>query len=177
MTGSEGNVPEQGQEQLDQALDASAQSTSDLLKKFKFIFGHRVRHDEVGSQRVMTSGAWLHVLQLARSEYFRNLGLFVEGGEAPVQILVRQVTIEHLAVARHEQPIIVRMRCGRIGETSLRFEYVVEDAEGLRLAIAQTVMSCVELDPIRPMSWPFTIRERVLEFEGPSLLEASAESE
>ena len=175
--GSDSDVPEQSQEQADEAFDAAATSTADLLKKFKFIFGHRVRHDEVGSQRVMTSGAWMHVLQLARGEYFRNLGLFIEGGDAPVQMLVRQVNIEHLAVVRHEQPIIVRLRCGRIGETSMRFEYVVEDADGLRLAIAQTVMSCVELDPIRSMSWPFTIRERVLEFEGPSLLEESGLTE
>ena len=172
MSESESDVPEPSPEQVEEASELAEQSTRDLEKMFKFVFGHRVRHDEVGAQGVMTSGAWLDVLQVARTEYFRHLGLFIEGAEAPVQILVRRVVIDHLAVARYDQPLLVRMRCARIGETSLQFAYLIDDADGLRMAVAETVMTCVELDPIRSMSWPFTIRERVLEFEGPSLLDS-----
>ena len=156
--------------QVEEAFRLANDSARKLEGLFKFVYGHRVRHDEVGPQKVMMASAWHDLLQLARGEYFRNLGLFIEGSDAPVQILVRKTTIDHLAVATYDIPIVVRMRCARIGETSLRFEYIIDDTEGLRLALADTVMTCVELDPIRKMSIPFTIRERVLEFEGESLV-------
>ncbi|MBS2022362.1 MAG: acyl-CoA thioesterase [Deltaproteobacteria bacterium] len=157
-------------EQIAEAMRLRDESSRRIEKLFKFIYGHRVRHDEVGAQGIMQASAWHDLLQLARGEYFRNLGLFIEGSEAPVQVIVRRAVIDHLAFAKYDQPIIVRMRCSRLGESSIKFEYLIDDTEGLRLAIAETIMSCVQRDPIRAIPMPFSIRDRVVEFEGEALV-------
>lgn len=167
----EGQAPVEPSEQEALAHELAAQSTRDLEKLFRFVYGHRVRYDQVGAQGLLSPGGWMDLLQLARVEYFRNLGLFIEGGPAPVQMLVRRTTIEHLGTAEFDTPVVVRVRCSFLGERSARFEYLCDDKDGLRLAVAETVMVCVERDPYRSMSWPFTVRDRITEFEGAGLVQ------
>lgn len=140
-----------------------------LVRLFKFGHGHRIRYDEVDAQGVVGSGSWLNLLHLARVEYLRSIGLFIEGGPAPVQVVVRRAAIEFLAPARFDDPIIIRVRCSHLGGSSARFEYLVDNGDGLRLLVAETVLVCTERESLRTMQWPQVFRERVQELEAESL--------
>jgi acyl-CoA thioester hydrolase len=138
-------------------------------RMFKFVHGHRVRYDEIDAQGVVGSGSWMNLLHLARVEYLRSLGLFMEGGRTPVQLIVRRATLEFLAPARFDDAVIFRVRCAQLGNSSAQFEYLVDNGDELRLLIAQTVIACVDMATFRAADWPLVFRERVQEIEGENL--------
>ena len=138
---------------------------------FHFSHGHRVRYDEVDAQGIVGSANWLAILQLGRIEYLRYLGLMLEGGaRSPVQAVVRRSAVEHLAPARFDDPLAIRVRTSYLGGTSAKLDYVVDNLEtGLRPLIAETVIVCVELPALRSLPWPEVWRQRVRELEGSNL--------
>ena len=138
---------------------------------FHFSHGHRVRYEEVDAQGIVGSASWLNLLQLGRIEYLRYIGLMMEGGaRSPVQALVRRSVLEHLAPARFDDPLVIRVRTAYLGNRSAKLDYVVDNVEtGLRPLIAETVIVCVELSSLRSMPWPEVCRQRVRELEGANL--------
>jgi len=139
---------------------------------FKFAHGHRVRYEEVDAQGIVGSAAWISLLQLGRIEYMRYLGLLLEGGNrAPVQAVVRRTVVDHLAPARFDDPLAIRVRTAQLGQRSARFEYIVDNVEtGLRPVVGETVIVCVEIATFRSSPWPEFWRDRVREFEGENLI-------
>lgn len=139
---------------------------------FKFAHGHRVRYEEVDAQGVVGSAAWMSLLQLGRVEYFRYLGLLLEGGaSAPVQAIVRRTVVDHLAPARFDDPLAIRVRTAQLGQRSARIEYIVDNVtSGLRPVVGETVVVCVEMSSLRSTPWPEFWRDRVREFEGENLI-------
>jgi acyl-CoA thioester hydrolase len=138
---------------------------------FHFSHGHRVRYEEVDAQGIVGSASWLNLLQLGRIEYLRYIGLMMEGGaRSPVQALVRRSVLEHLAPARFDDPLVIRVRTAYLGNRSAKLDYVVDNVEtGLRPLLAETVIVCVELSTLRSMPWPDVWRRRVHELEGANL--------
>jgi acyl-CoA thioesterase FadM len=111
-------------------------------------------------------------LQLGRVEYFRYLGLLFEGGtRAPVQAMVRRTVVDHLAPARFDDPLAIRVRTAQLGQRSARLEYIVDNVTtGLRPVVAETVVVCVEMSSLRSTPWPEFWRDRVREFEAENLV-------
>ncbi len=142
-----------------------------LDKLFRFSHGHRVRYDEVDAQGIVGYASWLNLLQLGRIEYLRYLGLMLEGGSrAPVQAVVRRAVIDHLAPARFDDALAIRVRIAQLGNRSARMEYLVDNVEtGLRPVVAETVLVCVEIATMRSIAWPEIWRQRVAEVEGENL--------
>ena len=138
---------------------------------FRFTHGHRVRYDEVDAQGIVGNASWLNLLQLARIEYLRYLGLMMEGGTgSPVQSVVRRTVIDYLAPARFDDPLALRVRVAQIGHRSARVEYLADNVEnGLRLVVAETLLVCVEMATLQSMPWPQIWRQRVQDFEGEHL--------
>jgi acyl-CoA thioester hydrolase len=136
---------------------------------FRFGLTHRIRYDEVSAQGFVSSGAWLDLLHWARGEYLRGLGVFIEGGSAPVQMVVRRAAVEFLAPARFDDAILIRLRCTELGHTHARFEAIADSADGLRLLVAELVVVCVDVASSKSIAWPVVFRERVRAYEGPSL--------
>lgn len=139
---------------------------------FKFVHGHRVRYEEVDAQGIVGSASWASLLQLGRVEYFRYLGLLLEGGtRLPVQAVVRRTTVDHLAPARFDDPLAIRVRIARLGTRSARIEYIVDNVEtGLRPLVGETVVVCIEMAGFRSSPWPEFWVSRVREFEGENLI-------
>jgi YbgC/YbaW family acyl-CoA thioester hydrolase len=138
---------------------------------FKFAHGHRVRYDEVDAQGVVGSASWLSLLQLGRIEYLRYLSLMMEGGtRSPAQAMVRKSVVDHLAPARFDDALAIRVRTAYLGLRSARIEYVVDNIEnGLRPVVGETLLVCVEMSTMRSVAWPQVWRERISEFEGENL--------
>ena len=143
-----------------------------LDKLFRFSHGHRVRYDEVDAQGIVGNASWLNLLQLGRIEYLRYLGLMLEGGSrVPVQAVVRRAVVDHLAPARFDDALAIRVRTAQLGNRSARMEYLVDNVEtGLRPVVAETVLVCVEMATLRSIAWPEIWRQRVAEVEGENLL-------
>jgi acyl-CoA thioester hydrolase len=139
---------------------------------FKFAHGHRVRYEEIDAQGIVGSASWISLLQLGRVEYLRYLGLLLEGGSrAPVQAVVRRTVVDHLAPARFDDPLAIRVRAAQLGQRSARLEYIIDNIEtGLRPVVAETLIVCVELATFRSSPWPEFWRDRVREFEGENLI-------
>ena len=147
-------------------LEALEAERGRLERSFKFTHGHRVRYDEIDAQGVVGSGSWLNLLHVGRVEYLRTLGLFLEGGgRAPIQLVVRRAGAEFLAPARFDDAIILRVRVAQLGNSSCRFEYLVDNGDELRLLVAETLMVCVEVETQRSIGLPLVLRERIAEFE------------
>ncbi|HZR07900.1 MAG TPA: thioesterase family protein [Myxococcales bacterium] len=138
---------------------------------FRFSHGHRVRYDEVDAQGIVGNASWLNLIQLGRIEYLRYLGLMMEGGSrAPVQAVVRRAVVDYLAPARFDDALAIRVRTAHLGNRSARLLYLVDNVDtGLRPAVAETVLVCVEMATMRSMAWPEFWRQRLAEFEGENL--------
>jgi acyl-CoA thioester hydrolase len=152
-------------------MPSSEDETPQYESLFHFSHGHRVRYEEVDAQGIVGSASWLELLQLGRVEYLRYIGLMLEGGaRSPVQAVVRRSVLEHLAPARFDDPLVIRVRTSYLGNRSARLDYVVDNVEtGLRPLIAETVIVCVELSSLRSTPWPEVWRQRVRELEGSNL--------
>lgn len=160
--------PESGlPEDAPQDLRATGEEAPRLEDLFHFSHGHRVRYDEVDAQGIVGNASWLNLLQLGRVEYLRYLGLMMEGGaRSPVQAVVRRSAVDFLSPARFDDPLIIRVRTSYLGERSAKIEYVVDNVEtGLRPAIGETILVCVEISSMRSIAWPQVWRERVAELE------------
>lgn len=137
---------------------------------FRFSHGHRVRYDEVDAQGIVGNASWVNLFQLGRIEYLRYLGLMLEGTRAPVQPVVRRCAIDYLAPARFDDPVAIRVRTAQLGNRSAKLEYVIDNLEtGLRPAVGETLIVCVDLASMRSVPWPAAWRERIGEFEGANL--------
>jgi acyl-CoA thioester hydrolase len=145
-----------------------ADETPRFESLFRFSHPHRVRYDEVDAQGIVGSASWLNLLQLGRVEYMRHLGLVLEGnGRSPLQAVVRRASVEHLAPARFDEPLVIRVRTSYLGRTSAKLEYLVDNAEtGLRPLMGETLIVCVEMPSLRSLPWPEVWRQRVHELEG-----------
>jgi acyl-CoA thioester hydrolase len=136
-----------------------------IERLFKHTYGHRVRYEEIDAQGVVGSASWLGLIQLARIEYLRHLGLLLEGGRTPVQVMVRHASIEYLAPARFDDVVILKTRISYMGNSSARFEYLADSSERVRYLVAETLVVCVDMANLRSIPWPAVFRERVREFE------------
>src|ERR1700677_4841053 len=76
-----------------------------IERLFKHTYGHRVRYDEIDAQGIVGSGSWMNLITVARIEYLRNIGLLIEGGKTPIQIIVRRSVVEHIAAARFDHGV------------------------------------------------------------------------
>ena len=142
-----------------------------IERLFKFAFPHRVRYEQIGAQGVVGHSTWLEILQLGRLEYLRNVGLLsMEGGNAPVQAVVRTAAVEYMAPARFDDALLVRVRASYLGYRSCRFEYLVDNADSrLRHLVAETVMVCVQPPEFKVLPWPRVWRDRLADIEGDDL--------
>lgn len=164
-------MPAEAPEDEEYASGAVHAEPPRIEQLFKFSHGHRVRYDEVDAQGIVGNASWLNLLQLGRIEYLRYLGLAMEGGTgAPVQAVVRRSVVEHLAPARFDDPLVIRVRTAHLGTRSARLEYVVDNVDsGLRPLVGETVLVCVEMAGMRSMPWPQVWRDRIRRLEGPDL--------
>src|SRR5260370_41160653 len=94
-----------------------------------------------------------------------------EGGTgSPAPAVVRRPIIDHLARARFDDPLAIRLRTSYLGNRSARIEYLVDNVDnGLRPAVAETVIVCVEVSTLRSIPWRVIWRERVQEFKPENL--------
>ena len=102
------------------------QDTRHVMAKqdFKFHTPLRVRWMECDAQGIVFFGAYMNYLEVAESEYFRNLGFSIyrlaEKGFFDTAVV--QLNVEYKAPARVDDMLDLFMRVTRIGNTSIAFQ-------------------------------------------------------
>ena len=94
---------------------------------FKFHASLRVRWMEVDPQGIVYFGAYMDYLEVAWSEYFRNLGFSVYriARSGYFDTAVVKTVAEYKAPARLDDMLELYTRVTRIGNTSITMEYEV----------------------------------------------------
>ncbi len=91
---------------------------------FRFFDRLRVRWAEIDAQKIVFNGHYLMYFDTAVAGYWRALALpYAQtmeqlGGD----MFVRKATVEYLASARYDDVLDIGLRCGRIGNSSMRFD-------------------------------------------------------
>ncbi|MES2424140.1 MAG: YbgC/FadM family acyl-CoA thioesterase [Pseudomonadota bacterium] len=100
-----------------------------MKQDFRFIHRLRVRWAEVDMQKIVFNAHYLMYLDTAVSDYWRAMALPYEATLAQLggDLFVKKASLEYHASARYDDALAIRMRCARIGTSSLVF-----DAEILR---------------------------------------------
>src|ERR1700741_1282538 len=108
---------------------------TETLKKSDFRFFHRlrVRWAEVDMQKIVFNAHYLMYFDTAVADYWRALALPYEqamqllGGD----LYVKKAGIEFHASARYDDQLDVRLKCARIGNSSMQFNGAIFRGEQL----------------------------------------------
>ncbi|PKB81643.1 MAG: hypothetical protein BZY88_06075 [SAR202 cluster bacterium Io17-Chloro-G9] len=135
---------------------------------FKFHASLRVRWMEVDPQGIVYFGAYMDYLEVAWSEYFRNLGLSVYriAQRGYFDTAVVKTVAEYKAPARLDDMLELYTRITRIGNTSISLvvEIYPQDSDKLLTAVEAVYVGFdPESESSRPV--PGEIRELVDHFE------------
>ena len=138
-----------------------------MSEDYSFSVRTRVAFSDTDAQGVVYYGRYLPYFDLARTEYHRELG----GPRAPgTEFVMRASSVEYLAPARFDDLLEVFVRVGRIGRTSVTYEYAVYrlgpgEEEVLMVTAAQTLVLIDHADR-RTLPVPERFRATIAAFEG-----------
>jgi YbgC/YbaW family acyl-CoA thioester hydrolase len=138
---------------------------TDRKPPFRYAAYQRVGFSDTDAQAVVYYGRYLPYFDLARTEYHRHLGAIHIRGE----FTMRASAVEYHAPARFDDLLEVFVRVGRIGTTSVTYDYaayhLVDDEPDLLMATAKQTIVLIELPDRRPVPVPDSFRKQVTEFE------------
>lgn len=149
------------------------------LSKFKHNIASRVRTYDVDRQNIVHNAVYLYWLEVGRVEYFRALGLPIDGQTFITKhhFVVAHVDIDYLGAARFDNEYEVLTRTTFMKNSSFGMEQIIRLVSGEVLLIARAVI--VNLNPARQTSEriPDSYRKLVVEFEGADVLMAGDEDQ
>ena len=136
---------------------------------FRFSYPKRVRISEIDIGAVVFNARYLDYLDIAVTEYLRSVRLG-EGTGLGGMHLVARTAIDYRAPIHFDEQIELRLRCTRIGTSSLSLAFEFHgpgERDDLR-SIGETVL--VHLgDSGRPTPLPATLIAQLETYEGRSL--------
>lgn len=124
---------------------------------FKFAYPMRVRWAECDPQGIVFHGRYLTYFDIAQTEYLRHIGLPYPQAmkDLGVDLVVIKATLECLGSAFFDDEIEVMVRVGRIGRTSLTFQFEVYRRGGDELLIRdESVYVCVDAENFKSTPIP-----------------------
>lgn len=100
---------------------------------FRFTHRLRVRWAEVDMQKIVFNGHYLMYLDTAVADYWRTLALPYEATMQALDgdLYVKKSMLEYHGSARYDDTLDIRMRCARIGNSSMVFEGEIRCGETL----------------------------------------------
>lgn len=119
----------------------------------------RVRFDEVDTMRVVHHPRYLVWFEVARTEYFRALGVSYRSVmESGTHLAVVDAGARYLRPARYDDEVTVETRCAEAGGATVLLRYVVRRG-GDVLATGHTLLGAIHPDG-RAKRMPADLRER-----------------
>jgi len=108
--------------------------------RFRFSATVRVGFSDTDAQGIVYYGRYNPYFDLARVEYLRSLGLLRYEGEG--EFVMRANDVEYFAPARFDDELEIHVRVGRIGRTSITYEFAAHKLpeETLMVTAHQTLV-------------------------------------
>ena len=135
---------------------------------FRFRFTLRVRWSECDAQGIVFNGRYLDYLEIAQSEYYRNLGmlLYDEFQRTYFDTATVKITVEFKAPARVDEFLDIYSRVAAIGSTSMtQHTEIYRDGTDELLTRGETVYVDYDSDKGVARVVPDDVRELVEHFE------------
>jgi len=140
------------------------------MEEYKFVYPIQVRYGDLDPQWHVNNARFLTFIEQARFAYLVELGIFDGKNFFEVPFIVADIHVAYLAPILLTQKIEVRMRTGKLGNKSLRFDYLIVDSDsGQELARAETVMVAYDYHSRQSMPLKESWRKAIVDFEGSSL--------
>lgn len=127
----------------------------------------RVRFGETDLQGVVFNANYLLYVDTAQMDYLRTIGVpYFDMLERGYDIVIVDASVQFLAPARFDEVLHVYARIHDIGNTSIRMDYEIYEAESERfVARSQTAYVIIDRESQKPVRVPSYIRRAVREFE------------
>ena len=123
-------------------------------------------------QKVVFNGHYLTYIDTAVAEYWREIGLpYPEGyvDRYACDLYLRKATIEYQGSARYDEQLAVLCRVGRMGRSSMNFQFEIwrdePAASPSPLITADLVYVNVDLAGATPAPLPGDLRDRIRAYE------------
>lgn len=140
------------------------------MEEYKFVYPLQVRYGDLDPQWHVNNARFLTFIEQARFAYLVELGIFDGKDFFEVPFIVADIHVAYLAPIHLTQTIEVRMRTGKLGNKSLRFDYLIADSHtGEELARAETVMVAYDYHTRQSMPIKESWRQAILDYEGQTL--------
>ena len=139
-----------------------------IVRGFRFHTTIRVRWMECDGQGIVYNGSYMDYLEVAQSEYYRNLGfsIYKLADTGYFDTAVVKVTMEFKAPSRVEDMLDLYMRASRFGNTSLTLEMEVRSpGENRLLATTEAIYVGYDAATGETKRVPDEIRRIVNHFE------------
>ncbi|MCD6576872.1 MAG: acyl-CoA thioesterase [Anaerolineaceae bacterium] len=139
------------------------------MSAYKFFIPIKVRYGDLDAQWHVNHTRFLTFIEQARLEYLLHLGLFDGKSFLDLRVIIADVHISYIAPITLGQKVRVGTCTTKIGNKSISFEYILEDADNGKI-LAKSEVVCVAYDfrnkkTVRvPLEW----RNKIAEFEGRS---------
>jgi acyl-CoA thioester hydrolase len=139
---------------------------------FRFSSEIRVRLPETDAIGVVYHGYFLTYFDVARMDYLRGLGLLEQFRRGESLNLVVHASADFRSPARFDDILIVSVRIRSIGDSSVTFDFRVDQkADGRLVAEGRSVHSFIDSKTWAPTRVPEEFRAAVRAYEGPALEE------
>ena len=127
----------------------------------------RVRFGETDLQGVVFNANYLLYVDTAQMDYLRTIGVpYFDMLERGYDIVIVDASVQFLAPAHFDEVLHVYARIYQIGNSSIRMDYEIYEAESERfVAKAQTAYVIIDRESQKPVRVPPYIRLAVREFE------------
>lgn len=127
---------------------------------FPFRHRQRVRYGETDMQQVVYYANYLLYAEVARSAFFRNVGLDYRRDllDHGVDFTIGEAHVRYKAPLRFDDEYDIRLRVGEIRHSSWTFEYAIDRADGLRCADVWTVQVVISRETKRATRIPEDLR-------------------
>ncbi len=137
------------------------------MPDFNFKIPIQVRYADLDAQWHVNNSRFLTFMEQARLEYLQHLGLFDGKTFMDLRMIIADVHVSFKAPITLGQKISVSTRTAKIGNKSITFEYVIEDAEtGGVCGTGEVVGVCYNYPTQQTVAVPPEWREKIAEFEG-----------
>jgi acyl-CoA thioester hydrolase len=138
-----------------------------MSETFRYYHPIRVRFSETDLQGHVFFGNYFTYFDVAAVEYMRAIGYSYQTmGAEGVDLVYASSHCDHLGRAFFDETLHVYTRIGHVGNTSLKFEFLVRGAgDGRLIARGEIVAVMVDAEEMRPVRVPESFRRAIDLFE------------
>ena len=127
-------------------------------------YAHRVSYSECTVGNHVYYGRYLDLLEVARGEFFRSLGLPLRGlQDQDTAFPVIECALQFKSAARYDDVLTVETWLTELGRVRVTFCHRILKADGQLVLTASTVHACTSLAE-KPKRLPEALRPRLLPF-------------